>query len=241
MEGQNEYEYLKPREELETIVNEINNSLDLPDGLHIEISSTERTGALVDFLADHFIPDEPLSKSLGLVMNEEGKQWHVQRFSENLSILLIDDVTSDVVGVRTICTCRKNDKIPFEDTPDNTQWKIFQFLYHKREEMDVFKRFDVNVAFKLAHVAVRADYRRLGLATKLIEAALMFCSRSGLKKPCVTSEGTSPFTRNIYDKNGFDVLHTFYFDDYLINGDVVFKNMGDNLYTKIYAKQLTEL
>lgn len=213
----------------------------MPDGLHIELASTERTGALVDFVADHFIPDEPLSKSLGHVMNEEGKQLTRKRFSENLSILLIDDVTNDVVGVRTICTCRKNDKIPFEDIPSDSRWKIFQFLHQKHEEMDVFHRFDVNVAFEFVSLAVRADYRRLGLATKLFTAALMFCSRSGLKKPCVTAAGSSPYTRNIFEKNGFDVLHTLHYDDYLIDGEVVFKNMCDNLYTKIYVKRLTEL
>ena len=49
-------------------------------------------------------------------------------------------------------------------------------------------------------------------------------------------EGTSNFSKRIYEMLGFDVLVEFMYEDHKENGKIVFKNTGDNKSIKLYGK-----
>ncbi|XP_052224656.1 arylalkylamine N-acetyltransferase 1-like [Dreissena polymorpha] len=228
---------VKPRETLEQIMQDINAALPL-DGLHFELLSEGRMQALVDFLSDYFFPDMPLSKSLGVVADDSLKEILKVRFSEHLSLILIDESSDEIIGIRTAFTLTRRWQLNTDEIKDEKIKTILKFIYQKHNEMNVFKRFDVNVAIQFANLGVRPDFRERGLGCKLIEAALMFFSQFALEMPCITGEGTSGHAQRIFEKYGFETIHTFLYADYKENGEVVFKNMGENVSTKVYVKQL---
>ena len=51
-------------------------------------------------------------------------------------------------------------------------------------------------------------------------------------------EATSNFSKKIFEKLEFDNLAEVIYDNYKENGEVVFKNMGDNRSVILYAKLL---
>jgi hypothetical protein len=54
---------------------------------------------------------------------------------------------------------------------------------------------------------------------------------------CIKGEGTSNYSQRIFEKFDFEAIHTMKYDEYKIDGEIVFKNTGDNESTKCYVKQ----
>jgi hypothetical protein len=52
-----------------------------------------------------------------------------------------------------------------------------------------------------------------------MEAALLFCEGLGLR--CLKGECSSIYSQKIYEKLGFETLHTFNYDEYKINDENV--------------------
>jgi hypothetical protein len=45
---------------------------------------------------------------------------------------------------------------------------------------------------------------------------------------CIKGEGTSNYSQRIFEKFDFEAIHTMKYDEYKIDGEIVFKNTGDN-------------
>ena len=58
----------------------------------------------------------------------------------------------------------------------------------------------------------------------------------GFESVCIHGEGTSNFTKKIYESNGFDILCESFYDDYKVNGEQVFCNTGEHKSVRIYGK-----
>ena len=90
----------------------------------------------------------------------------------------------------------------------------------------------------MVELGKHSQYRQHGIASKLMQAALLFCEGLGLSPVCLKREGTSIYSQKIYEKFGFETLQTFNYDEYKINDEILFKNTGIHKCTKIYVKQL---
>ncbi|WAR19391.1 hypothetical protein MAR_001229 [Mya arenaria] len=228
---------LKPRPVLEQVVQEISNDLAVP-GTHIELASDVRSEQIVNFLAIYFYPDVNIDRAIGLVIDDWMKNALRSHYVENLSLLLIDDATDDVIGTRTIMISHKAD-YPITNIIKNKESKlIFDFLLQKHDEMNVFEHYGVNTVFRFVNLGIRPDYRCRGLASMLMEAGVRFCSKVGPSDACIWGEATSNASQRIYEKCGFETLHTLYYDDYKVDGEIVFKDMGEDKSTKVYVKKL---
>jgi ribosomal protein S18 acetylase RimI-like enzyme len=73
--------------------------------------------------------------------------------------------------------------------------------------MDVYKRFGVDTAVELLSLGTHRLYRQRGIANKMMEAALLFCEGLGLRY--LKGECSSIYSQKIYEKLGFETLHTF--------------------------------
>lgn len=232
---------LKSREELIEIVSEISSELELI-GMHIELQSDSRTDELVDFLLEQFFPDETIRKSLDIDMGDHYREMLKKRYCANLSLLLISDETGKIIGCRTMeITSAKEieeELRTLSQLPDKKVETALTFLHHKDHEMDVFRHFNVDVAFHFLNLGIHRDYRQKGLASKMMQAALLFIERSGLEHPCITGDATSNASQKVYEKFDFEVLHKFVYEDYKVNGEVVIKNTGQNKSCIIFVKQL---
>jgi hypothetical protein len=68
------------------------------------------------------------------------------------------------------------------------------------------------------------------IISPVLSAGLMFCKEIGFDTVCIKGEGTSNYSQRIYEKFNFETIHTFKYDEYKINGEVVFKNTGEHMY-----------
>lgn len=231
-------ERLRPREELLKVVETINDNLELT-GMHIELASDKRSKEMVDLLALHFFPDETICKSLGIVIDENMKQVLLARYKDNLSLLLVSDASDEVIGARTIkIETVKEESLNLNAIEDKNIRTAINFLHHKNAEMDVYKYFGVDCAVHFINLVVHKDYRNKGLASVLMKGALQFVRDIGLETVCISGEGTSKYSQRIYEKFGFEILHTVKYEEYKEDGEVVIKNTGDNKTCKFYVKKL---
>ena len=88
---------IKPRQDLEKALDRINTSLDFGNA-HLELLSDSRTDDFVQFLKDYFFPDETLCKSIGFKYEDSMTEHVKELLAENLSILLIDNMTNEIIG-----------------------------------------------------------------------------------------------------------------------------------------------
>jgi ribosomal protein S18 acetylase RimI-like enzyme len=207
--------------------------------MHFELASDERAEEMVDFLREHFFADETLSKSVGLVMNECRRKLLLERYKDNLSLLLVSDVTKQIIGVRTIKIIEAGgNTLNLDSIEDERIRKVLTFLRHKQSEMDVYKYYGVDIAVNFINLGIHRDFRNRGLGSILMKAAMLYVKDIGLDPVCITGEGTSNYSQKIYEKFGFEVMHCVNYEDYKVDGEVVFKNTGDNKSCKFYAKKL---
>ncbi|KAH3853155.1 hypothetical protein DPMN_095677 [Dreissena polymorpha] len=178
---------------------DINAALPL-DGLHFELLSEGRMQTFVDFIADYFFPDMPLGKSLGVVADDSLKEIMKVRFSEYLSLILIDESSDEIIGIRTAHTLPRSWQLNTDEIKDKNKITLLKFYSQKHNEKNVFKRFCVNVAIQFVNLFVRPDFRERGLGCKLTEAALMFFSQFAIEMPCITGVGTSGHAQRIFEK-----------------------------------------
>lgn len=200
--------------------------------------SDSRTDDFVQFLKDDFFPDETLCKSIGFKY-DDGMTVHVKELlAENLSILLIDNMTNEIIGCRGLAICKKGGT-DYSLMTTNKEWRhIWAFVDHKNEEMNVFKRFNVDIAVAFMFLCTRKDYRSKGLASRMFQAAILFSKELGLSPVCIKGKGSALYSQRIYEKFGFETIHVLRHDEYIIDGEVIFKNTEDVESTKCYIKQL---
>ena len=71
---------------------------------------------------------------------------------------------------------------------------------------NIYDHFGIKELIRFASVGVHPNYRRRGFATQLLNAAFRYVHNLGFESVCIQSEGTSNFTKKIYEANGFEIL-----------------------------------
>ncbi|VDI03087.1 Hypothetical predicted protein [Mytilus galloprovincialis] len=230
-------EKLRPRHELEQALERIAKTIEFKDA-HLELTSDARTESLLTFIREHFHPDEVLAKSLGYDVDEEFDQLFKISHKDNLSLLLISDKTDEIIACRTIILANRAKSFDFSKLKNDKLIKLFIFITHKNEEMNVYKRFNIDTCVDFVFLGTHKEHRRQGIAFKIFQAALQFSKELGIDPVCIKGEGTGIFSQRVYEKSGFETLHDFIYDDYKVDGDIVFKDTGIHKSTKVYVKQL---
>ncbi|XP_063447836.1 uncharacterized protein LOC134727388 [Mytilus trossulus] len=227
---------IRPRDELENVLKGISDSLHLSD-MHLEISSEERMDSLISFLKETFWIDEPLCKSYKLVDTTRRTAY---RLKDNLSILMVSNSTGSIIGCLTMCieTIHEADDTAILQIQNENLKKIRTFLAHKLEEKNVFKHFGVEKAVHFLHLSTKKNYQGRGIASKLTKASLTFCKKLGFIPVCIAADCTSNISQKIFEKFEFENLFTVRYDEYKVNDEIVFTNMGDNKVAKFFVKQL---
>ena len=186
-----------------------------------------------------YAPDEPLSRSLEIVFDEEIEELLRHLLRENLSILLVSNNSDEIIAGRLSTIAKKNEH---SDTMKNLKnpklFTLYTFSTHKDEELNAFDKYEVDKAVNFLILAVDRRYRRKGIATKIMDAAMKFYSEIGMERVVIKGEATSNFSKRIYEKFGFETLHEFHYEDYKVDGEVVFKKTGEHKSSKIFAKMV---
>ena len=158
------------------------------------------------------------------------------QIKQNVSLILISDTTGQIVAARVSNIGRKDKTFDPDTIPNEGLRKIFGLLGVLYSLCDAYEHYKVDEYFGFVALGVHKNYRRKGIGLKLQTAAVNLVKNFEMGPIVLKGEGTSNFSKKIYEKLRFDILAEIMYDNHKENGDVVFKNMGDNKSIKLYGK-----
>ncbi|CAG2187046.1 unnamed protein product [Mytilus edulis] len=147
---------LKPRKELEEVLERINKSTEIKDA-HIELSSLSRADDLVKFHEENFIPDDTLCTSIGVVYDEDARQFLLAFLADNLSVIIVDNRTNEIIA--SLGLVLEYDGMPNVKLANKKLGLAAGYLNYKQEDMNVYKRFKCNKSVNLAFLCTHRQHR----------------------------------------------------------------------------------
>ena len=156
--------------------------------------------------------------------------------NQNVSLVLISDTSNQVVAVRVSFISKKNKQFDMVNIKSEGLLKIVGIIKELRSFCDVYEHYKVDECVSFIALGVHKDYRRKGIGLKVQKAAVTMAKNFDLGPILLKGEGTSNFSKKIYEKLGFDILAEVLYENHKENGEVVFRNMGDDKSIKLYGK-----
>lgn len=205
-------------------------------GGHLEIIQEDRYSEVIDIMANHFVPDEPLSAAFGVVWCPDFEKLVLSNLKMNLSVMAVSDDTNEVMGIRICGVRKKTDTDNLDEMEDEPLRSLFKFLGSEDDEIDFFNRYGVSEQFHFLSLAVHAKYRRRGLGNILLGACVALAKELGFK--AIKGEGTSNFSQRIYEKQGFESVLALPYNQFKYKGKYLSEGTGLHACTKIYVKLL---
>ncbi|XP_045159270.2 uncharacterized protein LOC123524830 isoform X3 [Mercenaria mercenaria] len=189
---------------------------------------------------EHFVPQEPLMKSVGAPWCEAIESYWLAALKLNLSLMLIDEDTDEAVGFRTIRYAFKDEELDFKGTIPEPSQVLLQYLLYCEEKASFFDHYGIQETIHFLSLVVAAKYQRRGYATKIFHAAIDMVRNLGLDQVYIKGEGTSNFSKKIYEKEGFAILYEHMYKDWEVDGEKPFSNTGEHKSMKIYGRKITQ-
>ena len=155
-----------------------------------------------------------------------------------MCLALVSDSTGEIVGVRANHIISKAVKLDKTHIKTEGIRKFINFIQYLDSLCSVFDHYNVEEVFHFLALGVHKDYRQRGIGTKMMKAAVTLVENLGLGNVIIKGDGTSNYSKRIFEKLGFDMLLEVKYEDYKENGDVVFKNMGEHKSFKVYGKKV---
>lgn len=209
-----------------------------PEDGYLAVITPDRYSDACNIMANHFTPDEPLCRAFQVSWSNDFETIVRGILTENLSICMIHKPTKEMMGTRLISSMRKLDP-PFDTSTikEDRLRALYQFLCHKDMELNICHRYGIDEAVHFYTLGVHQNYRRRGLGSKLLRAAVAMAKQLGFKG--IKGEGTSNFTQRIYEKEGFETLFVMPYDSYLTpSGKTIREGSGEHTATKVYGLKL---
>ncbi|XP_045211598.1 uncharacterized protein LOC123563083 [Mercenaria mercenaria] len=180
-----------------------------------------------------FVYDEPLGKSIGIQWSDEFESLWLHTFEANLSIILVNEDNGEIMGMRATKLIKKGDHFDLDSLKDEKLRRIIEFMSYGVTEF--FNKYGIEEAFHFLGLGVAKKYRRRGLGKFLMQTAVKFLGNLGINPYYIKGEGTSNFSKKIYENCHFDIVMEYPFDEYKKDGNVVFDNTAEHKSMKVYG------
>lgn len=206
------------------------------EGCQYELIPEDRYDEALNLYADHFVPDEPVGAAISLEWCDEYEDLVLSELEHNMSIGLIASNTGQLVGFRMISIMNKNDDI---DTRyiKNEKFKLIEdFLKYLAELANVFEHYGVEDVFHFFAIGVHRDWRQKGIGSKLMKAGMSLVANLDVGPVVVSGEGSSNYSKKIYENLNFDILTEVQYAEYKVDGVAVFQNTGEHRSERVYGK-----
>jgi len=185
-----------------------------------------------------FIADEPLGLSVGLEWTPDFEAFFVKTFDYGMSVILLDRATGEPIGIRATRPMFKSEPISTDGITDEKLLIWFRFYLGAMEENNIYKRYDVEEGIHFMGLTVDKKYRRRGFGFKLMKAAVQLVEELNIRPIVIQGEGTSNYSKRIYEKIGFETIGEAKFEDFVEDGQVVFNNTGEHKSLKVYVLEI---
>ena len=211
---------------------------DVSDDLFISYNMIpiERTEEILKFLDATYFKDEPLCRNKDLEEEDSGslKEDFISMIQQGLSLMAVDDKTGQVIGV---ALSEPEDRY-LTDTTDGSAKIIEQLnlVAFANKSVSVYEEYDVDTIFHFLFLSVHPNYRGFGIATKLVQKSIELAKLRGFK--VAKAEATGKYSQKLFTNLDFDILFQISYNDYKVDGEVVFRNMGIHTSFQVLAKKI---
>ena len=187
---------------------------------------------------NNFLADEPLGRSIGIEWTPDFESFFVKTFDYGMSVILLDRATGEPIGIRATRPMFKSEPISTDGITDEKMLTIFRFYLGAMKENNIYKRYDVEEGIHFMGLTVDKKYRRRGFGIKLMKVAVQLVEELNIRPIVIQSEGTSNYSKRIYEKIGFETIGEAKFEDFVEDGQVVFNNTGEHKSLKVYVLEI---
>ena len=208
------------------------------EGFQYMLVKKDRYEDVLDFFRDHFLPDEPLGRSLGYTSGVELRGMHRLALEDNLSIALVSRQTNKIIGGRIIRIAVRNEVPDLSGFMSESFKKGLAIVSELDRRCNVFDHYQVEEVIHFLGFCVHRDFRRQGIGEKLMRAGICFVSNLNLGNVVIKSEGTSKYSQRVFEKVGFDMLAEVVYADCKVDGKVVTTGIGDHTCEKLYGMRI---
>ncbi|XP_045198004.2 arylalkylamine N-acetyltransferase 1-like [Mercenaria mercenaria] len=203
----------------------------------LELISEECFPDMFKALKECFLTDEPLEKSLEMSWSSDVEDLWLSALRYRMSLMVVNENNGDIMGMRVIRVTKQSDHFNIDEIKDEKVRKIVDFFEYSSENFNFFAKYSISEMFEFFGLGVMPKYRRHGLGTLLVETGVKFLCN--LQKPCyIKGSASSNYSKKIFEKCGFEMLAEFQFEDYKVDGKVVFDSTGEHKSLKVYGKCL---
>ena len=155
---------------------------------------------------------------------------------QNLSLVILDDTTGEIVAGGVLIISNRNDKSDERRVKTEGLKKMIGLYNHIMSICNVYDHYNVDEVVHFLRLCVHRDYRQRGIGAKGMKAALAIFENLGIGPVVVTGEGSSEYSKKIYENIGFETLVEVKYEEYKEDGEVVFKTGPDQKSDILYAK-----
>lgn len=191
---------------------------------------------MLKFIREHFIPDEPMSKSVNLHWDAEMEELTLGSLEQNLTVAMVSSASGEIIGGQVVTVEDRSNNF------DKTKWKskalvqVFDVCFNQLNNLsNIFDYFNVEEVVHLYQLGVHQKHRHKGIGTKLIMAVKELVRSFDIGPVVLRVEGSSNFSKLIFEKLGFETLAEIIFANYEDEGKIVFANTGEHNSVRLYG------
>ena len=205
------------------------------EGFQYEVIREDRYDDMLDLYMCHFFPDEPLSRAVGVVVDDELRMFMLAAIQQNLSVALVSCETQEIIGGRIIEVANRDDNHDISLLKLEPNRICVDVMAEMDRRCNVFDYYNVNDIINFFGLVVHRNYRQRGISEKLMRAAVFFVQNLGLGHVIIKGGGTSSFSQRLYEKIGFETLAEVVYAEYTVDGKVVVSNTGEHKSERLYG------
>jgi GNAT superfamily N-acetyltransferase len=188
---------------------------------------------------EYFITQEPMNKCLGMKWTEEVEEYWKKDMNTGLSLMLVHDEDDDPIAFLTIEIVRFDDRCDIEGIQYQAYKDLIRCLADCDRNADFFGHFQTKEAFHFISLGVTPKYGQRGYGTKILNFAIDMVRNFEIDPVYIQVEGSSKFSKKIFEMAGMEILYEKYFEDWEFEGRKPFQNTGIHKSLKIYGLKLS--
>ncbi|XP_060595211.1 uncharacterized protein LOC132749475 [Ruditapes philippinarum] len=208
-------------------------------GVKLVLITDEYKDIALKFAREYFMTDEPMNKGLGMKWTDELEQFWTNSFDLNLSLMFLNEKDGEPIAFRTTRIARYDDTNDIDSIQDQPLKEMVRFLDYCDKEAEFFGHFNTKEAFHFLGLGVAPNYRHRGYATKIFNTAIDMIRNFGIDPVYLKVEGSSNFSKKIFEKAGCEILYEKFFDDWVVDGEKPYKDTGIHKSMKNYGMELS--
>lgn len=209
----------------------------------IEIITKDDKDSIIDFLKRFFFRDEPLNYHTGLLDGKdtclELEEYSVKDIGNGLNLKAV--LNGRIIGV---CLNGIVERGYLNDDDNNNVHcndekfaKILELLHYVGHQSDIFAHYpEIDKAMTVKILSVDGSMRGRGIAKALMNKTREMARESGCG--LMAADCSSHFTAKALKRLGFECIYTLKYEDYKVNGEVVFKPELPHVAVTVYTQRI---